>query len=334
MIAGTQLASLALVYPGRFMHHAAVALALAGLLSAPAWAEYAESMAVVPGGALEIDIDLGAGLRPDPGELRVSTHDRDEVRIEAEASGWGAWSIRLDLSGDAERSRFVASVGGSFSWMFGGPRLRVRVWVPREFSVDARCSSGPIRIEEVHGEIRARTSDADIELVSGEGSARLRTSDGGIQVTELLGDAEVRTSSGPVEISWVSGDVDVRTGEGAIELTHIDGSVSVTTDEGPITLEDVSGHVEARTERGPVYASFRGAPSGFLETRRGSVEVFLPGDTGAELEARSLRGEVDIAPGLAWEGERGEKHVLGRINGGGAALRLYTGRGLVRVGEH
>jgi hypothetical protein len=315
------------------MHTPAAALALAVLLAAPARADYAESLAVAPGGGLEIDIDLGAGLRPDPGELLVSSHDRDEVRIEAEASGWGAWSIRFDLSGDAERSRFIASVGGSFSWMFGGPRLRVRVWVPREYSVDVRCSGGPIRIEEVHGEIRARTSDADIELVSGEGSARLRTSDGGIQVTDMLGDVEIRTSEGPVEISWVSGDVDVRTGGGGIELKHVDGRVSATTDEGPITLEDVSGPVEARTERGPVYASFRSAPSGFLETRRGSVEVFLPGETGAELEARSLRGDVDIAPGLTWEGERGEKHVLGRINGGGAALRLYTGRGLVRVGE-
>ena len=315
------------------MQTPASALALAVLLAAPALADYAESMVVKPGGGLEIDIDLGAGLRPDPGELLVRSHDRDEVRIEAEATGWGAWSIRFDLSGDAERSRFVASVGGSFSWMFGGPRLRVRVWVPREFSVDARCSSGPIRIEEVHGEIRARTSDADIELVSGEGSARLRTSDGGVQVTELLGDVEIRTSEGPVEVSWVSGDVDVRTGGGSIELTHIDGRISATTDEGPITLEDVSGPVEARTERGPIYASFRDAAAGFLETRRGSVEVFLPGETGAELEARSLRGGVDIAPGLAWEGERGENHVLGRVNGGGAALRLYTGRGLVRVGE-
>jgi hypothetical protein len=315
------------------MRTPATALALAALLAAPARADFTEAMAVLPGGTLEIDVDLGAGLRPDPGELLVSSHDRDEVRVEAEASGWGAWSIRFDLSGDEQRTRFVASVGGSFSWMFGGPRLRVRVFVPREYSLDVRCSTGPIRIEEVNGEIRARTSDAAIELVSGEGSARLRTTDAAIRVTELLGDAEIRTSEGPVEVSWVSGDVDVRTGGGGIELKHVDGRVSATTDGGPITLEDVAGPVEARTERGSVYASFRGAPAGFLETRRGSVEVFLPGETGAELEARSLRGEVDLAPGLTWEGERGEQHVLGRINGGGAALRLYTARGLVRVGE-
>lgn len=311
----------------------ATALVLAALASAPARGDYAESIAVQPGGQLEIDLDLGAGLRPDPGGLRVGSHDRDEVRIEAEASGWGAWSIRFDLSGDGQRARFLASVGGTFSWMFGGPQLRVRVWVPREFSVDARCSSGTIRIDDVHGEIRARTRGAGIELVGGEGSARLRTSDAAVQVAELMGDLDVRTSEGPVEVSWVSGAVNVRSGGGAIELSHVDGAVSATTDGGPITLQDVSGRVEARTERGAIFASFREAPSGFLETRRGSVEVFLPGESATTLEARSLRGEVDIAPGLAWEGERGEGHVLGRINGGGAPLRLYTARGLVRVGE-
>ncbi|NIP79082.1 MAG: hypothetical protein GWM90_07715, partial [Gemmatimonadetes bacterium] len=135
-------------------------LALAALLAAPVRADFAEAIPVAPGGSLEIDIDLGDGLRPDPGELLVRSHDRDEVRVEAEASGWGAWSIRFDLSGEGGRARFLAAVGGSFSWMFGGPQLRVRVWVPREFSVDARCSTGPIRLEDVRGEVRARTRDA------------------------------------------------------------------------------------------------------------------------------------------------------------------------------
>ena len=130
------------------MRAPATALALAALLAVPARADFREAVAVRPGGSLEIDVDLGAGLRPDPGELLVTSHDRDEVRVEAETSGFGAWSFRFDLSGDPERTRFVASVGGSFSWMFGGPRPRVRVFVPREYSVDVRCSTGPIRIEE------------------------------------------------------------------------------------------------------------------------------------------------------------------------------------------
>ncbi len=285
------------------------------------------------GGLLQIDLDMGEDFLAERLSLDIRSHDADEVWAVADLSGPGGSTVSFRLDHDERGVRLYGRSGGLLAWLLGGPGVSVRVWVPREFSVDARCSSGPIRIEEVHGEIRARTSDADIELVSGEGSARLRTSDGGVQVTELLGDVEIRTSEGPVEVSWVSGDVDVRTGGGGIELTHIDGRISATTDEGPITLEDVSGPVEARTERGPIYASFRGAAAGFLETRRGSVEVFLPGETGAELEARSLRGGVDIAPGLAWEGERGENHVLGRVNGGGAALRLYTGRGLVRVGE-
>ncbi|MEN8183179.1 MAG: hypothetical protein ABFS46_11665, partial [Myxococcota bacterium] len=62
------------------MRTPAAALALAALLASPARGEFSESLVVDPGGTLEIDIDLGEGLRPDPGDLRIRSHDRDEVR--------------------------------------------------------------------------------------------------------------------------------------------------------------------------------------------------------------------------------------------------------------
>jgi DUF4097 and DUF4098 domain-containing protein YvlB len=217
--------------------------------------------------------------------------------------------------------------------MFGGPRLQVRVWVPRQFSLDLRCSAGPVRIEDVVGRVRARTRNGSIELTGGDGPVRLRTSDGALLVTEVVGDVEVRTSDGPVEVSWVTGSVDARSGSGEIEVKHVQGRVAVQTDRGAIELHDVVGPVEARTERGAVFASFVGNPAGFLETRRGPVEVVLPMEAGADLDARSSRGSVEIAGGLAWIGEQGESQAQGSLNGGGAPLRLYTARGSVRVGQ-
>ena len=48
-----------------------------------------ERIAVEPGGQLEVDLDFGDGLRPDPGSLEVASHDVAEVRILAGATGWG-----------------------------------------------------------------------------------------------------------------------------------------------------------------------------------------------------------------------------------------------------
>ena len=292
---------------------------------------FEERVPAEPGGRLELDLDLGEGLRPDPGSLEISSREADEVRIAAEATGWGAGGVRVRMARDGETVRVDAGVGGALSWLFGGPHLRLRVWLPRDFSADVRCSDGPIRIEDLRGEVRARTGDADIEVSAVEGRVRLRGGSGSVRISEVSGDVDVRIEDGDVEMSWIRGDVEVRTGSGGLELSHLDGRLSARTDRGSIELRDVDGAVEAKTERGGVFASFAGAPAGLLETRRGSVEVQIPGDAGAELEAVSARGRVELAAGMHGPRSVAEGRVVGPLNGGGAPLRLYTARGSVVV---
>jgi hypothetical protein len=293
--------------------------------------DFEERVAAPPGGRLELDLDLGGGLRPDPGSVEIASREADEVRIAAEATGWGAEGVRVRLARDGETVRVDAGVSGALSWLFGGPHVRMRVWVPREFSADVRCSSGPIRIEDLRGEVRARTGDAGIEVSSVEGRVRLRAGSGGVRVSEVQGDVDVRLDDGDVEMSWIHGDVEVRTGSGGLELSHLDGRLSARTDRGSIELRDVDGPMEAKTERGSVFASFAGAPAGLLETRRGSVEVQIPEHAGAELEAVSGSGSVELAAGFHGPAAAGEGRVAGPLNGGGAPLRLYSARGSVLV---
>ena len=67
---------------------ALVALCSGALLAAPVRGDVLERrIPVEPGGLLEVDLDLGDGLRPDPGEISVRGHDADEVRLFAEPSG-------------------------------------------------------------------------------------------------------------------------------------------------------------------------------------------------------------------------------------------------------
>ncbi|MEE9607001.1 MAG: DUF4097 family beta strand repeat-containing protein [Myxococcota bacterium] len=314
------------------MRVAMLALWVALLLPAPLRAdEFDERIEVEPGGLLEVDLDLGDGLRPDPGSLEVTSHDRHEVRVRAEASGWGAGGVGFRLERQGDTVRFDTWVGGALSWMFGGPSVRVRIWVPREYSVDLRCSAGPIHIEDVGGAVRARTTDAPIEVVAAEGPVSLRTANGDVRVTEILGDVRVKASTGSIEVSWISGDVEVRTGAGQIEASHIDGELALRTDRGGIEVRDAASSVEARTERGSVFVSFLGEPAGLLETRRGSVEVQMPEHAGAELDAVTRGGEIELANGLEPPGGHPRDRVVGPINGGGPLLRLYTARGSIRV---
>jgi hypothetical protein len=314
------------------MRLAILVLLLGPLASAPGCEkDFEERIAAVPGGRLEVDLDFGQGLRPDPGSLEVMSREADEVRVVAEASGWGASGVRLRVVADGETIRVDGGVSGALSWLFGGPHVRVRVWVPRKFSADLRCSTGPIRVEDLRGELRARTDDAGIEVAAVEGSVRLRGGSGPVRVSEVAGDVDVRLDDGDVELRWIRGDVEVRTGAGGLEFAHVDGRLRARTDRGPIELHDVAGDVEAKTERGSVFASFSGDPRGLLETRRGSVEVQIPAEAGAELDASSARGSVELAAAFAAPAGADASRVAGPLNGGGAPLRLYTARGSVLV---
>ena len=314
------------------MKHELAWLLLTAFLPCAAFADRLdERIPASPGGTLEIDLDLGDGLRPDPGSIEIGVHDGEDIRLLATPTGWGASGVAFRLDQDGDTVRLYGSVDGAFSWMFGGPNVTLRVWVPRQFSVDVSSSAGPIRIEEVEGDVRARTSDAAIEVSSIRGDVRVRSVDGDITLSEIVGDIRARTAEGDLDLSWIEGRTVVLTDGGGIRANHVDGSLEFRSERGGIELREVSGPIEARTERGSVFASFTREPEGLIETRRGSLEIEIPPDAGAQLDAEAREGSVEIGPGIRFEGEATPRTTAGAIRGGGPALRLYTARGRIRI---
>ena len=283
------------------------------------------------GGLLQVDLDLGEEARAERVTLEVRSHDADEVWAVADVSGPGASAVSFRLEHDDGGVRLYGRAGGLLSWLFGGPSVALRVFVPREFSVDLRSASGPIRVEDVTGTLRARTADGRLEVRGVEGPVRLRTRGGDVAATEIQGDVEVRAQDGSIELGWITGAVDARTGQGDLVARHLDGRVELRAEDGEIELRDLRGEVSAKTESGAVFASFLADPSGVIETQRGSVEVNLPATAKLALDARSGSGRVEVGVGLEVLGERALDRATGTLNGGGQALRIYTARGSVRV---
>lgn len=294
--------------------------------------ELDESLPVEPEGLLEVDLYLGEGLRPDRGSLEVSSHDADEVRVVASATGWGAAGVNFRLEQRGGGARLLGRVTGATSWLFGGPQTTVRIWVPRRYSLDVTSSAGPIRIDDLNGDLRARGADS-IEVTASSGSLRLRTSDGDLRISEVEGVVDARASSGEIELSWISGAVEARTGRGEIRASHMSGSLVLTSGRGGIEIRELDGKARARTERGGIFAHFSGAPEGAFETSRGNVRVMLPEGAGAQIEMVSRRGEVELAPGVELAGRRADGQAVGRLGAGGAPLRLYTARGSAQLGR-
>jgi len=297
----------------------------------PADSALDQRIPAAPGGLFQADVDLGVEAREDRVSLEIRAHDADEVWVDADVSGPGASSVAFRLEHDPDRVRLYARSRGILAWLFGGPSVQLRVFVPRQFALDVRSASGPIHIEEVDGEIRARTRDARLEVRAVDGPLRLRSGTGAVSVTEVAGDVEVRAQDAPIELAWIHGRVDARTGSGDIEARHLDGPVELRADQGELQLRDVRGPVHAKTESGAIYASFVAEPAGELETPRGSVEVSLPAKARARVEAQAGRGEVQLGNGIAADGAREPGKAVGLVNGGGETLRVYTAHGSLRV---
>jgi hypothetical protein len=282
-----------------------LALLVALLPAAGAAREFRESVSVKPGGTLEIDLSEGS--------VEVETHDESSVEVQARGRGWGARSLRFELTSDGVDARLSGTIRGWFGPMLGGARVRVRVRVPEQYSLDVRTGGGSIEIEELGGEVRARTSGGSVELEGARGAVDLKTSGGSIEAYDVVGDVSVHTSGGSVEVSDVTGSVEARTSGGEIEIHEVGGRVFAVTSGGSISVR------------------FSGVPAGKLETSGGSIEAELPEGAGVDLDAETSGGRVRIEPDLELVGEIQRGHIVGRIGGGGPKLRLRTSGGNIRV---
>jgi DUF4097 and DUF4098 domain-containing protein YvlB len=123
-----------------------------------------------------------------------------------------------------------------------------------------------------------------------------------------------------------------------LEAHSVNGSVRV---EGirEVDVHVVNGQVEiahaeaarAHSVNGAIKASFdatASASASDLSTVNGDLDVTLPANSGADVDARSVSGEIALGGPAAGPGPR---HVHTTIGGGGRRLQLKTVSGRISV---
>ena len=263
-----------------------------------------ERIPVEPGGTLYIDLDRGT--------VEVRSHDASEVYVQAEARGWASGMVRFTLSKHGDEVEFDGSIDGWFPNLLG-PRIEVRAWVPREFSVEIETRGGRIYAEEIRGRVGAVTSGGRIEIARIAGPVLARTSGGRVEILDVLGDVRARTSGSSVRVAGARGSVEARTSGGSIKV------------------EDAGDEVDGRTSGGSVSASFVDEPWGRLETSGGSISVECSGDAGIDLDAKTSGGTIKIDRAFRTDGKGNKSRFRGQINGGGSPLGLRTSGGSIRI---
>lgn len=261
------------------------------------------SFKVGSGGTLHVDIDHG--------NVEVSSHGGNEVRIEVERIAstddrdaaqevFNRHDLTLEERGGNVYIESRYDENDSF-WrrIRSGDQLKVnvRVQIPRRYSVDFTSGAGNVAIGDVEGAVNGRTGAGNIKIGAVNGPVNVSSGSGNVEIAGARGLVEANTGAGNVQVREVSGEVRVNTGAGNIE----------------------------------VYIARQPQNDSRLNTGAGNVTAYLGESVGVNVDAEASMGSAKTDYPLKIEGKWMSKSFAGSVNGGGPNLRMRAGVGNVEL---
>lgn len=124
----------------------------------------------------------------------------------------------------------------------------------------------------------------------------------------------------------VNGEIEAEDLRGEIHAATVNGGVSVSS-TGLVEASTVNGGIDAATRRGSWDGELQ------FTTVNGSIQLRLPADTKAVVEAETVNGSLtsDFPLTIHADQEWGPRRMEGVIGGGGGRLRLETVNGAIEI---
>ncbi len=275
---------------------AGMVLAGAGLLAPAARAdEVAKTFPVTGRARVRVQTDDAA--------VRVSTGDIKQVEIRVEYSGY---KLDHDLHVEATQSgdfvQVIAKTSGiHFSIGIRRTNVRVEVHMPKDADLEVTAGDGSVEADSINGNLDVHTGDGHITVQGAKGNIRLHTGDGHIEGRDLDGRADLTTGDGHVNVEGRFDALNIKTGDGS---------------------------VTARVGHGSTVSS-----PWNIHTGDGSVDLDLPGDLQANLDASTHDGRISLGFPVTVEGTFSSTKISGKINGGGQTIVVRTGDGSIHLNK-
>jgi len=243
-------------------------------------------------------------VETDDGAVRVSTGDIKQVEIRVVYSGYTLdKNLRVNTQQSGDTVEVTAkTVGiGSFHWGVNHTTLRVEVHMPKDADLYAHTGDGSVEADSLNGNVDVSTGDGQITVQGAKGSIRFHTGDGHIEARGL------------------DGSVDASSGDGHINLEGRFDSLKIHTGDGSVSARATSG-------------SKMGAPWS-IYTGDGSIDLVIPGDLQANIDASTHDGHISLGLPVTVEGSFSSSKITGRLNGGGQTLTIRTGDGSIHLNK-
>ncbi|MEM8735966.1 MAG: DUF4097 family beta strand repeat-containing protein [Planctomycetota bacterium] len=106
-------------------------------------------------------------------------------------------------------------------------------------------------------------------------------------------DLKIVTSNGTVDVADFDAPVKIQTSNGTVKLANISGSIDAGTSNGTIHANNTVGPIQLSTSNGRInFAGFLVGTENRFSTSNGRVEVALPVDCYAKVNAKTSNGKV------------------------------------------
>jgi hypothetical protein len=243
-------------------------------------------------------------------DLRVSTDDgdvtivgADQKQIDAHVTteGYKIASNEVRIEESQSGDHVVISVKvPHFSFSFGRHKsIKVELHVPRDLELDVQTSDGNVVAQNVSGKIHFNTGDGNVTANNVHGDIRLHTGDGHIEGTNFDGSLDADTGDGNLRIGGRFDSLSLKTGDGNIEAQVGSGSKVANS----WTVRSGDGHINMR----------------------------LPGDLNANVDAHTGDGSITLNIPMTVTGSLSHSSVHGKLNAGGGTLSISSGDGSIHL---
>ena len=289
-----------------------IVLAL-GFASSARAEEYTKSYSVAGRADVRVHVDDSS--------VRILTSDTHQIEFTVKNEGFSTFSIGGKLHIDSQQN-------GN----------QVELTVHKKPGVTIGVSYRQLSTE-VHmpknADLLVETTDGSVEVSAVNGTITIHTTDGAVKASQLAGKVDVYTVDGSITIDTLTGDSKLHSGDGAVAVEHFDGKCEASSTDGSIHLGGRFDFLNIRSTDGSVEAKVapgsRMSSAWSIRTVDGSVDLALPHDFQANLDASTGDGHITLGLPVAVQGNIGKTEVRGAMNGGGPALTIHTGDGSIHI---
>jgi DUF4097 and DUF4098 domain-containing protein YvlB len=255
------------------------------------------------------------------GSVNISTSDSKQVEFVVDYEGFELnKNLHIDSRQDGDSVQLNARESGHWGFSWGkGHRIRIEVRMPKD------------------ADLQVDTGDGSVNTQSLSGRVKIHTGDGSVRAQAVSGDVDIDTGDGSITVEGAKGDIRLRTGDGHIDARNLDGKVDATSGDGHIKLDGRLDALSVKTGDGSIDARLQPgskiASSWTIHTGDGSVDIVLPADLQANIDASTSDGHISLGIPVTVEGTFSNSQIHGKMNGGGQPLTIHTGDGSIRLSK-